>query len=417
MSIVRYGLPTLLLSPLLFFAAGPAMASPERVVVVGAPGLSAPPATDSRELVPMSMDELQRLVRQSRQQQILAGARRRAREGQVLIGHLRRKEATKALLSALAAFAKVQELPQSCHAAREAMQDLAYIWWQRKRFARAHWWAAGAGLKTLNAERHTPEFLRFVRKALRTEITPRTVAVITRPAGAQVFIDCRPRGLSPLSIELKGAALIGARSPGLGAAGQVATSAERPLQPIALPRQQTPALERLAASLLDGLLRAQHASALWVWRTGARGRELWRYRSGRGWRRWQAPEGSPSSDATTTPPPPQRSRFGLGKWLLASGAATALIVGSVFGVVARTAADDLEKAAAEERLFDQALYDAQQRRDTFGPAAYALWGVGIAAAAALVTWVLLDWPSSQEEQDDPRASLSAGRVPSLKLRF
>ena len=139
------------------------------------------------------------------------------------------------------------------------------------------------------------------------------------------------------------------------------------------------------------LLRARGAAELyWARRDGAR----WvvdRFSPAGGWKRpFRRIDAEPAKIETRARPPEPAPSEGapVAGWVLAGGAACAIVAGVVSAALARSAANEIERKAEAEEVFDPAD-QADNRR--YRAVSYATLAVGGALAVGATIYWLVRW--------------------------
>jgi hypothetical protein len=224
-----------------------------------------------------------------------------------------------------------------------------------------------------------------------------------------VWVNCKAVGKAPAAVSVAGAALVALHA-GPRAAGMLVEPARSELHEIALaPAEEAKTADEDAAELL----RATGASQLyWVRRDG----ERWvvdRFSPTDGWKRaFRRFDPKPAATVKIRAHPaeePTRGAPVLG-WVLAGSAAGALVAGVVTAALARSAADEIERKASAEEVFDPADHDDNRRYRTVS---YATLAVGGALAAGAIVYWLLRWRRRPAARSVPGRSAPARGVAPL----
>ena len=359
--------------------------------------------------------DLERELHEAERTRKLALARRRAQEGARLLGRLKLDRAIRALRAGLDAYAAFLPDETLCAEMVSPLRNLAFALWQQGDDGAAMAAAVLAGGASLppspvDTARYPPPFVSFMRR-LHT-VRPVTVKLPRLPPGAQIHRGCARGALSPREqLEVTGSVPLRVSAPGHrdwsglvfpGGGDTVVLAALEPLAP----------LWRRPAAELDQLL--DHAGAGWVvfWRREGKALETRRHRRGSaGPSPWQHLRQPPPEEVKPPPPTVRRDALGtrLAPGLLAVGAG-ALVAGTILGVMARSAANEIREAADQERPFDERLAELDDRRHQFGTAAYVLWGVGGAASAGAVVWWVLALRAGGRRERTPAVSVGPAGV-------
>jgi hypothetical protein len=345
-----------------------------RQALRGAPG----------EVQTIGDDELDRALLTARRGLRLKEARRLAREGWLLLGHLKLARAARLLHESLERYAAVPEEPRSCAEAVQVLRDLAYARWLQKDRARAAVLLAGVAAlppRQVDATRHPPDFVAFMKAPAPRQAPPVSTPVVSDVDGAEVWLNCVRRGPAPRELPIAGSGLVAVTAPGQSWSRLVVTREGAVLH--AAPRPPDARQQRAA---LGAVLRARGANELVRWRRQGALLQTRSFRPEEGWGAWR-----PLALGQARPGPERRRRgWRAGQWALLGSSAAALVAGTVCGALAGSAANELEQAAEQSRNFDSGLAGTEDRRDRLAVAAYCGWGAGAALGAALVTWLLLD---------------------------
>jgi hypothetical protein len=328
-------------------------------------------------------------------------ARRQARAGARLLTALKLDAAIRALKASLNHYAALQPDEATCREAVGPMRDLAFARWQRGDLGLAASLVAGANQAPpvpIDTLRYPPPFVAFLRQP--HAVQPDSVTPPPLPAGAAVWSTCRQvSSAGPVSVT--GAALLKITAPGFRDWAAFHAAEKEGTVVLAQLEPELP----LARWDVDRLIRTRRlldVKQLVLWRRQGDRLELREVSAGQQPGRWRplvdaispqiarppgpGPDTGAVDRAEPRPPTPWRK---VARWTLLATGAGALVTGTVLGAMAQDAANRINQAAEEERTYDDELAELNERRRSFGTAAYVLWGVGGAAAVgALVLWLL-----------------------------
>lgn len=348
-----------------------------------------------------SLDQLRKHLATHRRAQHLEGARRQARVGARLLTALKLDAAIKALKASLNHYAALQPDGAACREAVGPMRDLAFARWQRGDLGLAAPLVAGANQAPpvpIDTLRYPPPFVAFLRQP--HAVQPDSVTPPPLPVGAAIWSTCRQ--VSPTEpVSMTGAALLKITAPGFRDWAAFHPAEKKGTVVLAQLEPELP-LARWDIDRLVDARRALDVKRLVLWRRDEDRLELRDVRAGQPPGRWRplAAEAAPRIARRPGPEPdsgaadrhePRRSTSWrkVARWTLLATGAGALVTGTVLGAMAQDATNQINQAAEEARIYDDELAELNQRRRSFGTAAYVLWGVGGAAAAsALVLWLL-----------------------------
>jgi hypothetical protein len=342
----------------------------------------------------MRATELTDLLDKRRRAQLMRRARTEVQRGAQLLGRLELNRALRLLRSGLKRLAALQPDPAACREAVTPLRNLAFAHWQRGDHTRAAALVAGAAQAPptpVDTVRYPPAFVAFLRRA--HTVPSIAVKPPKLPAGATIWRMCKR--LDPATpVEVNGSAIMRVSAPGHRDWAGVIVSSDpgtvvlAQLEPEAPPWDTPPKTLRQVGVELVVLWRRSAAGVLEV-RIPP---EAWR----------PLPPPAPVVVSPRTPPEgddldPNKTVVSrtvwtrpLARWTLLGVGGAALIGGTVLGLVARDAADQINEGAENGETYDGRLEDLDTRRKRTGTAAYVLWGVGGAAAAGALVWWLLD---------------------------
>lgn len=343
--------------------------------------------------------DLMEAVARLRPNMALERVRRQAQAGWLRLLHFETDLGLRDLREAVDALAALQTVhPEACRDAAPLLMDVAFGAWIRARPLDAA--AALALARALGAnasiERYPPPFVRFAARS--QGIAPQRFTVLTAPAGATVWVNCREVGKAPQQVVGLGGALVAAKHAEHEPAGRATLGTGSHITELRLERAVSRA-SQLPLELLRAAARALGASDVVLWRVeGARLhlRELGSAGNAPP-RTRQLLLGEPPAPARAAPPhqttsaarPPRQGRSPTGVWWLLGGSAALSIGATAAFFVGRGAAAEISSASREDAVFDDGLRAAEDRMDVARGLTYGcLAGAVLGAAGALTWWVM-----------------------------